>query len=181
MQMSRDTSWAGSLRSPAVPWPGINSWSIDLKPTPYHNTSSVYSAPRGTNPESHMGTLSTKLTGMAWCIKVKVPILDYRAIGFRSWSRFLAVSLQVVWVINQAVCCHYFLPGLQLPPQPLRALLPILLLCEQRHDGCEKFTRQRRDCDLNPGPSAPESSTLTTRLPSHFDGWWNTIFVLLIA
>jgi len=25
--------------------------------------------------------------------------------------------------------------------------------------------RQRRDCDLNPGPSAPESSTLTTRLP----------------
>ena len=28
-------------------------------------------------------------------------------------------------------------------------------------------TRQRRDCDLSPGPSAPESSTLTTRLPSH--------------
>ena len=28
-------------------------------------------------------------------------------------------------------------------------------------------TRQRRDCDLNLGPSAPESSTLTTRLPSH--------------
>ena len=27
-------------------------------------------------------------------------------------------------------------------------------------------TRQRRDCDLDPGPSAPESSTLTTRLPS---------------
>ena len=28
-------------------------------------------------------------------------------------------------------------------------------------------TRQRRGCDLNPGPSAPELSTLTTRLPSH--------------
>jgi len=28
-------------------------------------------------------------------------------------------------------------------------------------------TRQRRDCDLNPGPTAPESSALTTRLPSH--------------
>jgi len=26
-------------------------------------------------------------------------------------------------------------------------------------------TRQRRDCDLKPGPSVPESSTLTTRLP----------------
>jgi len=25
-------------------------------------------------------------------------------------------------------------------------------------------TRQRRDCDLNPRPSVPESSTLTTRL-----------------
>ena len=32
-------------------------------------------------------------------------------------------------------------------------------------------TRQHRDCDLNPGPSAPESSTPTTRLPSHLDMW----------
>ena len=29
--------------------------------------------------------------------------------------------------------------GLQLPPQPLRGLLPILLLGEQRHNGCEQF------------------------------------------
>ena len=28
-------------------------------------------------------------------------------------------------------------------------------------------TQQRRGCDLNPGASAPESSTLTARLPSH--------------
>ena len=28
-------------------------------------------------------------------------------------------------------------------------------------------TRQRRDCNSNPGPSPPESSTLTARLPSH--------------
>jgi len=28
-------------------------------------------------------------------------------------------------------------------------------------------TGQRRDCHLNLVPSAPESSTLTTRLPSH--------------
>ena len=28
-------------------------------------------------------------------------------------------------------------------------------------------TRQRRGCDLNPGSSAPQSSTLTTRLPRH--------------
>ena len=31
----------------------------------------------------------------------------------------------------------------------------------------QTVTRQRRDCDLNPGCSAHESSTLTTRLPSH--------------
>jgi len=31
----------------------------------------------------------------------------------------------------------YFPPGLQLPSQPLCGLLPILLLGEQRHDGCE--------------------------------------------
>ena len=30
-------------------------------------------------------------------------------------------------------------PGLQLPPQPLGGLLPILLLGEQRHNGCEHF------------------------------------------
>jgi len=30
-------------------------------------------------------------------------------------------------------------------------------------------TRQRRGCDLNPGPTATESITLTTRLPSHHD------------
>ena len=28
-------------------------------------------------------------------------------------------------------------------------------------------TRQRHGCDLNPGPTAPESNTLSTRLPGH--------------
>jgi len=35
--------------------------------------------------------------------------------------------------------CRYFPPGQQLPQQPLRGLLPILLLGEQRHDGREQF------------------------------------------
>ena len=35
--------------------------------------------------------------------------------------------------------CHYFQPGLQLPSQSLRGLLPVSLLGEQRHDGCEQF------------------------------------------
>jgi len=33
----------------------------------------------------------------------------------------------------------HFPPGLQLPSQPLRGLLPILLLGEHRHDACEQF------------------------------------------
>jgi len=41
-------------------------------------------------------------------------------------------------------------------------------------------TRQRRDCDLNPGPSAPEFSTLTTRLPSHVDNNNNNNMQLLM-
>ena len=65
------------------------------------------------------------------------------SVGFRSWSRFFAVSLQVMWVINPTVGCHYFPPGLQLPSQPLRGLLPILLLGEQRHNGCKQFAQ---DC-----------------------------------
>ena len=82
----------------------------------------------------------------------------------------MAVSLQVTRVINPTAGCDYFPPGLQLPPQSLRGLLPISLLGEQRHDGCEQFAK---DCypttsrlRFEPGPSAPESSTLTTRLPS---------------
>ena len=50
-----------------------------------------------------------------------------------------------------------------------RAATSFAAFGEQRHNGCEQFGRvwQRRDCDLNPGPSAPEFSTLTTRLPSN--------------
>ena len=40
--------------------------------------------------------------------KVKVAHTRLPSVGFRSWSRFLAVSLQATWVINPAVGCHYF-------------------------------------------------------------------------
>jgi len=71
--------------------------------------------------------------------KVKADHTWLQSVGFWSWSRFLVVSLQVTWVINPAVGCHYFPPGLKLPPQNLRGLLPILLLSKQRHNGCEQF------------------------------------------
>ena len=60
------------------------------------------------------------------------------SVGFRSWSRFLAVNLQLTWIINPTVGCRYFPPGLQLP---LRGLLLILLLGEQRHSECEQFAQ----------------------------------------
>ena len=52
-------------------------------------------------------------------------------------------------------------------PQPLRGLLPILLLGEQ-NSLPETVTRQHHECDLNLDPSVPSvSSMLTTQLPSH--------------
>jgi len=42
-------------------------------------------------------------------------------------------------------------------------------------------TRQRRGCDLKPGPSAPESSTLTTRLPSHPGQYDAYVYTTILA
>ena len=74
--------------------------------------------------------------------KVKVAHTQLRSVGFRSWYRFMATSLQVTWIINPVVSCHYYPPGLQLPPQSLRGLLPISLLGEQRHNGCKQFAKE---------------------------------------
>jgi len=41
--------------------------------------------------------------------------------------------------MNPVVGCHYFPLGLQLPSQPLRWLLPISLLGEQRHSEWKQF------------------------------------------
>ena len=45
-------------------------------------------------------------------------------------------------------------------------------------------TRQRRDCDLYPGPSASGFNTLTTRLPSHPNGysksWHSTAYLVCV-
>jgi len=102
--------------------------------------------------------------------KVKVARTRLPSVGFRSWSRFLAVSLQVTWVINPAVGCHYFPPGPQLPSRPV-GRYQFRCLVNRGTMGVNSLpktvTRQRRGCDLNPGRSAAESSTITTRLPSH--------------
>ena len=90
-------------------------------------------------------SLSSKFDAQPWStyifINVRKTVAHTRlpSVGFRSWSRFFAVSLQLTWVINPAVGRHYFPPAAQLPSKLLRGLLPISLLGEQRHGGCEQF------------------------------------------
>jgi len=67
-------------------------------------------------------------------------MLDYRA--YRVPELIPVLGSQPVGDVRHklgGIGCHYFPPGPQLPPQPLRGLLPILLLGEQRHNGCEQF------------------------------------------
>jgi len=71
--------------------------------------------------------------------KVKVARTRLPRVVFRSWTQYLAVSLQETWAINRAVGCHYLPPGPQLPLQLSRGLLPVSHLGEQRHDGCKQF------------------------------------------
>ena len=93
---------------------------------------------RSSPSRPHPAREGNRRTGII-ALKVKVAHSRLPSVGFRNWSRFLAVSLWVTRIINPTVGCHYFPPGLQLPPQPLRGLLPMLLLGEQRHNGCEQF------------------------------------------
>ena len=106
------------------------------------------------------------------------------SVGFRSWSRFLAVSLQVMWVINPVVGCHYFLPGSQIASQPLREETHYQFHCLVNRGTTDvnslpkTVTRQRRSYDMNPGPSAPESSTLNhsaTEPPYYYYHKWNVL------
>jgi len=73
--------------------------------------------------------------------KVKVAHTRLPSVRFRSWSRFLAVSLQVMWVINPAVGCHYFPPGPQLPSQPLRHCYQFRWLVNRGTMGVNSLTK----------------------------------------
>jgi len=56
--------------------------------------------------------------------------------------------------------------SLQLPRNPKEGCYQFCCLVNRGTMGVNSLPK-RRGCDLNPGPSAPESSTLTTRLQSH--------------
>ena len=59
---------------------------------------------------------------------------------------------------------------------PLLSARPVVTLATLKRAAtnfaawCKTVALQCSGCDLNPSPSAPESSTLTTRLPSHYRG-----------
>ena len=94
---------------------------------------------------------------------LRFSVVGKKIVGSRSWSRCLAVSLQLTWVINPAVGCHYFPPGPQLLSQPLRGCYQFRCLVNRGTmvvNSLPKTSRLHRSCDLNPGPSAPESSML---------------------
>jgi len=96
----------------------------------------------------------------------KVNVADTRLpnVGFRSGSRFLAVSLQVTWVINPEVGCHYFPPGLQLPSQPTvkRAATNFAAWWTEARWVCTVCLRLLQDSITAAiWTQAPESSTLT--------------------
>ena len=58
-------------------------------------------------------------------------------------------------VINPAVGCHYFPPGLQLPSQPLRGLLPIRCLVNRGMMGVNSLPKTNQTASrlrFVPGP-----------------------------
>ena len=100
--------------------------------------------------------------------KVKVAHTRLTSVGFRSWSRFLS---QLAGDVNHK-------PDGRLPLLSARpAVTPATLKRAAANFAAwwtigvntlpKTVTRQHCNCDLNLGPSALESSTLITRLPSH--------------
>ena len=133
--------WSSSLTSTSTFGLSSLSWSLDLL---------LYSSSLSWSLD---WLLYSSYHAVCWIVIVTVPSVKLSvtiavkevahtqlpSVRFWSWSQFLAVSLQVTWVINPAIGCHYFPPGPQLPSQPLRGLLPISLLGKQRHNRCEQF------------------------------------------
>jgi len=58
-------------------------------------------------------------------------------------------------------------PGSRLPLLSARPAVTLATLKRAATNFAKTVARQRRDCDLNPGHSLPEYSTLTTQLPSY--------------
>jgi len=75
--------------------------------------------------------------------KVKVTHSRLSSVGFRGWSRLLQSACRWRESYTRSIGCHYFPPGTQLLSQPLRGLVPALLLGKHRHNKREQFAQ---DC-----------------------------------
>ena len=142
--MSRSACLPMSRRGVAV-WclhlPTSTSCSIQYQPSTTCSTakqltvfvSALQIDPRGALLREHRSLAYTQVNSAAadQCIRWRevkgkgspYSITERRVSELIPVLNFLAVSLQVTWVMNAAVGCHYFPPGLQLPSQPLRGLL----------------------------------------------------------
>ena len=112
------------------------------------------------------------LVSICWLPSKEAAHIRLRSVGFRSWSRFSAVSLQVMRVIKTPLKLR--------PYGAIQICLLLLLLLSARpavtpttlKRAATNFaawwtearwvwtvpktvTRQRRGCDLNPGPTVP--------------------------
>jgi len=85
------------LRLPSQPQSVIVYWSLYNYTAHWLEYRSVNNLPR---VAIYAAAFVTK--------KVELVHTQLQRVWFRSWSRFLAVSLRVTWVINPAVGCHYF-------------------------------------------------------------------------
>ena len=104
-----DLSLSISSRSSDVPDVALSSSPDSMQ--------RLYQTPRNHHTIAHSTAVFQCIEG--WLPQIKLvmgsaPHKDVKtvahnqlqSVGFRSWSRFLAVSLQVTWVINPAVGCH---------------------------------------------------------------------------
>ena len=60
--------------------------------------------------------------------------------GHAANVRYLNLEADQTYSVLALSVCEYLPLSLQLPSQPLRGLLPVSLLLEQRHNGCEQFS-----------------------------------------
>ena len=108
-------------------------------------------------------------------VKIKASHTRYRALGPELIPVYRQSAYRWLQVIHPAVGCHYFPPGLQLPPQPqsITALWPVPSYTAwwQRHIGVNNLPKVvtqhhlEQDLNLRPVDRKPKCLTRCTTAP----------------
>ena len=111
-EMRRDSSCLQKL------WHFV--WSPLLAATWRHYTQS--SCPLHNAAVASLTRLTVGISMLLYCVLIKVKVANTRlpSVRFQSWSRLLAVSLQVTWVINPAVGCQSCRQAFAVTPTTLK-------------------------------------------------------------